>query len=94
MKGRQSLHLGIFELTHGEISSALKPNIDTFKVEYQSLADKMEENPDQNKNHSIDHVVMRMKQTEYCNTTESQSYTRISAPLADNVSFRIDPHML
>ena len=35
-----------------------------------------------------------MKLREYSDPTKSQSYTRISAPLADNVSFRIDPHML
>ena len=35
-----------------------------------------------------------MKLTGYFDPIESQSYTRISAPLADNVSFRIDPHML
>ena len=46
----------------------------------------MEEIPNQNQNCHVDQVVRRMKLREYFDPTESQSYTRISAPLDDNVS--------
>ena len=37
---------------------------------------------------------MKMKLREYFHPSKCQTYTRISAPLYDNVSYKINPHML
>ena len=53
----------------------------------------MEENPNQNQNSPLDQAIRRMNIREYYDTSESQTYTSISAPPAYNVSFRINPYM-
>ena len=65
MNERQSLHPRVLEITLGETSSILEPKIDIFKVEGQSLEDKMEEIPNQNQNCPVDQAVRRMKLREY-----------------------------
>ena len=89
MNGRCCLHSRVLEITLGETSSTSEPMISTFEVE-----DTIEEILNQNQNRHVDQAIRIMKLREYFDPTESQSYTRISAPLADNMSFRIDRHML
>ena len=54
----------------------------------------MEENPNQNQKRPIDQTIMRMKLREYSNPIKRQTCTRISNPLVDNMTFRINPYML
>ena len=54
----------------------------------------MVEDPCQNRDRILFQVVRRMKQIEHFNPSKRQTYTRILGTIVDNVSFRIDPHLL
>ena len=84
----------ILEHTLGVDSSTSEPKIDTFEVEDQSLEENMVEDPCQNRDRILFQVVRRMKQIEHFNPSKRQTYTRILGTIVDNVSFRIDPHLL
>ena len=53
----------------------------------------MEQNPNPPQNQSIDQVVRRISSRAYFDPFESQTHSSVSAPLYDNVSFRIEAHI-
>ena len=68
--------------------------LESIEEEIHSKRENMEGNPNDLQNQTVDQNARRMKIREYSDPSESQAYTRISAPLAENITFRIDPHML
>ena len=87
MNGRRSLHPTLFGQKLGENSTNQEPKHPNCEVE-------MEQNRNPPVNETQNQEIRRVKLREYLDPSESQTYTRISAPIADNVPFKIDPHML
>ena len=94
MYGRRSLHLPLFRENLGKNSLNSDSKLESIEEEIHSKRENMEGNPNDLQNQTVDQNARRMKIREYSDPSESQAYTRISAPLAENITFRIDPHML
>ena len=79
----RSLHPCVLELTTGETLSTSEPwmSIPMEEARDHSLKDTMEEKPNENQKHPIMKAIR-----EYSDHIESQTYTKISTPLADNTS--------
>ena len=91
---RRSLHLPLFRENLGKSSLNSDSKLKSFEEEIQSKRENMEQNSNDLQNQTIDQNARRMRIREYSDPFESQAYTRISAPLAENKTFKIDPHML